>query len=249
VITFLTALSGLAWTIVYLEAVRLGLSQRTYAIPVAALALNIAWESIYSVWGLATDPGLQAAINLVWALADLAIVYTFVRYGRAELPSFVTRGLFLCGGLGLLATAYVVQWAFVVEFGFAQGARYSAFLQNLLMSGLFIAMFLGRQGLRGQSMTIAVAKWIGTAAPTIVFGVHEGSAFIVMIGAACFVLDVAYIALIGWARRHPGAVVGSPDGEGKAGSDDVTRVPTPRTARLRSRRPPTTPSGSTPAAR
>jgi hypothetical protein len=206
VITFLTALSGLAWTVVYLDAIRVGLSQRTYAIPAAALALNIAWETIYSVWGLTTDPGLQAGINLVWAVADLAIVYTFVRYGRAELPSFVTTGLFVGGGLGLLATAYVVQWAFVVEFGFSQGARYSAFLQNLLMSGLFIAMFLGRQGSRGQSMTIAVGKCIGTAAPTIVFGVHEGSPFIVLIGAACFVLDVAYIALLAWARRHPDAV-------------------------------------------
>jgi hypothetical protein len=205
-IMFLTGLSGLAWTVVYIEAIRVGLAQRTYAIPVAALALNIAWESIYSVWGLATEPGLQAAINLVWALADLAIIYTFVRFGRAEFPSFVTTGMFVCAGVGLLVTAYVVQWAFVVEFGFSQGARYSAFLQNLLMSGLFIAMFLARRGPRGQSMTIAVAKWIGTAAPTVVFGVHEGSAFIVMVGALCFLLDVAYIALLAWARRHPDAV-------------------------------------------
>jgi hypothetical protein len=46
-ITFLTALSGLAWTVVYIEAIRVGFTQRTYALPVVALALNIAWESIY----------------------------------------------------------------------------------------------------------------------------------------------------------------------------------------------------------
>ena len=205
-ITFLTALSGLAWTLVYADAIRLGFAQRTYAIPVAALALNIAWETIYAVWGLTSDPGLQADINVVWALADLVIVYTFVRFGRAEFPSFVTTGMFAAGGLGLLATAYLVQWAFVVEFGYHQAARYSAFLQNLLMSGLFIAMFLARRGLRGQSMTIAVAKWIGTAAPTIVFGVHEGSAFITTIGVLCFVLDLAYIGLVAWARKRPDAV-------------------------------------------
>jgi len=158
------------------------------------------------VWGLTTDPGLQSSINVVWALADVVIVYTFFRYGRSELPSFVTRSMFICWGVGIFATAFIVQWAFVVEFDFYLAARYAAFLQNLLMSGLFIAMFVGRRGPRGQSMTIAIAKWIGTAAPTIVFGVHEGSAFILTIGSLCFVFDVAYIALLAWARMHPDAL-------------------------------------------
>ena len=205
-IPFLTALSGIAWTVVYIEAIRLGFAQKTYAVPVAALALNFAWESIYSVWGVATDPGLQAYINVAWALADVVIVYTFFRYGRGEFPAFVTRGMFVAWGIGVFVTAYVVQWAFVVEFDFAQAARYSAFLQNLLMSGLFIAMFVGRRGPRGQSMTIAVAKWVGTAAPTIVFGIYEESPFILTIGILCFVLDVAYIALLARGRRHPEAL-------------------------------------------
>ena len=204
-VLFLTLLSGVAWTIVYIVSIRIGFTQKTYAIPVAALALNIAWESIYSVWGLVTEPGLQAYINLVWVLADLAIVHTFFRYGRKELPSFVTRGMFVWWGVGVFAAAFAVQWAFVVEFGFPSAARYSAFLQNLLMSGLFLPMFVGRRGTRGQSMTIAIAKWIGTAAPTVIFGVHEGSAFILTLGILCFVLDVAYIALLAWARRHPEA--------------------------------------------
>src|SRR3954453_20561035 len=208
-ITFLTAVSGIAWTIVYVAAIRIGFAQQTYALPVMALALNIAWESIYSVWGIATDPGLQAGINVVWAVADLLIVYTFLRYGRRELPPFVTRGMFAGWAVGVFATAYVVHWAFVVEFGYAQAARYTAFLQNLLMSVLFIAMFVGRRGARGQSMTIATAKWIGTLAPTIVFGVYEGSAFIVTIGVLCPVVDLAYIALLVWARRDP-ARLGAP---------------------------------------
>jgi hypothetical protein len=202
-ITFLTAVSGIAWTIVYIAAIRIGFAQQTYALPVMALALNIAWESIYSVWGLSTDPGLQSDINVVWAMADLVIVYTFLRYGRRELPPFVTRGMFSSWAVGVFATAYVVQWAFVVEFGYAQAARYTAFLQNLLMSVLFIAMFVGRRGARGQSMTIAIAKWIGTLAPTIVFGVHEHSAFIVTLGTLCSVVDLASVALLAWVRRDP----------------------------------------------
>jgi hypothetical protein len=111
--------------------------------------------------------------------------------------------MFSSWAVGVFATAYVVQWAFVVEFGYAQAARYTAFLQNLLMSVLFIAMFVGRRGARGQSMTIAIAKWIGTLAPTIVFGVHEHSAFIVTLGTLCSVVDLAYVALLAWVRRDP----------------------------------------------
>ena len=42
-VLLLTALSGIAWTIVYLDSIRVGFSQKTYAMPIAALGLNIAW--------------------------------------------------------------------------------------------------------------------------------------------------------------------------------------------------------------
>jgi hypothetical protein len=196
----LTLLSGVAWTVVYVVAIRIGFQQRTYAIPAVALALNIAWESIYGIRGLATDASVQTFINLAWAAADVVIVYTFLRYGRRELPDFVSRPMFVVWSVVIFATTYVVQWLFVVEFGWAEAPKYSAFLQNLLMSCLFIAMFVARQGSRGQSIVIAVAKWIGTLAPTIVFGILAGSAFILGVGLLCSVFDLAYLALLLWAR-------------------------------------------------
>jgi hypothetical protein len=196
----LTLLSGVAWTVVYVVAIRIGFQQRTYAIPAVALALNIAWESIYGIRGLATDASVQTFINLAWAAADVVIVYTFLRYGRRELPDFVSRPMFVVWSVVIFATAYVVQWLFVVEFGWAEAPKYSAFLQNLLMSCLFIAMFVARQGSRGQSIVIAVAKWIGTLAPTIVFGILAGSAFILGVGLLCSVFDLAYLGLLLWAR-------------------------------------------------
>ena len=177
-VMLLTLLSGVAWTIVYILSIRIGFTQKTYAIPLAALALNIAWESIYTVNGLITDRSLQTYINLAWCLADVVIVYTFFRYGRRELPRFVARWMFIGWGIAVIAAAYVVQWLFIVEFGWNTAARYTAFLQNALMSGLFIAMFVARRGARGQSLVIGCAKWIGTLAPTIVFGALMGSGFI-----------------------------------------------------------------------
>jgi hypothetical protein len=203
---FLTAVSGLAWTIVYIDSIRTGFRQKTYAMPIAALGLNFAWESTYAVHDLATAVSVQGVVNLVWGLADLAIVYTFLAFGRAEFPRFVTRPMFAVWGVLVFGASYAVQWLFMAQFGVNDAARYSAFLQNLLMSGLFIAMLVARRGLRGQSPTIAIAKWIGTLAPTILIGALGNSQFILGIGIMCSVFDVAYIGLVVWVKTHPNAL-------------------------------------------
>jgi hypothetical protein len=207
---FLTVLSGLAWTIVYIEAIRLGFVQKTYAMPVAALGLNIAWETIYGIHGLTETIDAQSIINLMWAAADVVIVYTFFRFGRSELPRFVNRPLFIGWGVVIFGSAYAVQALFIAEFGWTDGARYSAFLQNLLMSGLFIAMLIARRGARGQSMVIAVAKWLGTLAPTILIGVLGNLPFIIGIGLLCSVFDLIYIGMLWWAKKRPAVFAAEP---------------------------------------
>jgi len=206
-VLFLTMLSGIAWTVVYVDSIRIGFAARTYAMPVAALALNITWEAIYSVHGMTTAISAQAVINVVWTVADLLIVVTFVRFGRRELPGFVSRGLFALGAVGVFGTALVVQLLFIDEFGWDSGSGYAAFLQNLLMSGLFIAMFVARRGARGQTLTIAVSKWLGTLAPTIAFGALGHNTFVLGVGLLCSVFDLAYIGLMLWARTTPLALV------------------------------------------
>jgi len=200
VILILTIVSGVAWTAVYTDAIRIGFRDRSYAIPAAALGLNFAWEVLYASRAVATGISAQGVFNIVWGLADVVIVFTFLRFGRAELPAWVTRKLFIGWALLLGLTSFVVQWLFVVEFGWTQASRYSAFLQNLLMSGLFIAMFAARGGLRGQSLLIGVAKWIGTLAPTIAFGWLGNSPLILGLGGLCSIFDLTYIALL-WRGR------------------------------------------------
>ncbi|MGW6572974.1 transmembrane-type terpene cyclase [Streptomyces sp. NPDC054945] len=192
----LTLVSGVAWTLVYVEAIRVGLRDRTYAMPVAALALNFAWETVYAARDIAVGLSAQGVVNVVWAVADVVIVYTYLRFGRAELPDFVTRPLFATWSVLVFGTGFAVQWLFLAHFGAHDASRYSAFLQNLLMSGLFIALYVSRQGPLGQSPTIAVAKWLGTLAPTVLFGVLEDAPFILGLGILCGVFDLAYIGLL-----------------------------------------------------
>jgi hypothetical protein len=197
---FLTIVSGLAWTAVYVDAIRIGFRDRTYAIPAAALGLNFAWEVIYAARSIATGITAQGVFNIAWGLADVVIVYTFLKFGRSELPGWVTRRLFIGWAVLLGTTSFAVQLLFVAEFGWDDAARYAAFLQNLLMSGLFIAMFVARGGRRGQTLLIAVAKWVGTLAPTIAFGWYGNSPLILGVGTLCSIFDLVYIGLL-WRSR------------------------------------------------
>jgi hypothetical protein len=43
---FLILLSGLCWSIVYIQVIRKGFKDKTYGMPLFALSLNVAWESI-----------------------------------------------------------------------------------------------------------------------------------------------------------------------------------------------------------
>lgn len=60
---------------------------------------------------------------------------------------------------------FALQIVFIAEFGGVKVSEYSAFLQNLLMSVLFLSMYIRRGSMEGQSILLAVAKWLGPHDP------------------------------------------------------------------------------------
>lgn len=210
----LTIISGVCWTIAYIDGIRRGFRDRSYAIPFYALALNFAWESLYTYFGFRINGiNVQNIFSALWLTFDIGILYTYFKFGRKYFPGWRLSPPADAGGtdktsafigwsiLGLV-TAFALEYSFVREFGVAKGAPYSAFMQNLLMSVLFIAMLVRRGNREGQSMTIAVNKWIGTLAPTIVYGIlgeggfPRGSFLILTAGILCSVFDLIYISIL-----------------------------------------------------
>ena len=198
----LTVVSGICWTVVYLEGIRVGFRDRSYAIPFFALALNIAWELLHTVLGFRAGVSVQTIINAVWLALDVGILYTYFRFGRKYFPRHLPARGFLGWSVVGIVMALCVECAFIWEFGAAIGAGYSAFLQNLLMSVLFIEMFARRGNSEGQSLYIAVSKWLGTLAPTILFGIlgeggfPKGSMLILVLGVFCSVFDLIYVSIL-----------------------------------------------------
>ena len=194
---FLTLLSGIGWTLVYIDSIRKGFKDKTYAIPLYALGLNFAWEVIYTVRDISTA-GVQGVVNLVWMLCDAVIVYTYFKYGKREFPENAKKE-FIPFSVLSFAACIVFQVAFLLQFPEGiEAATYSAFAQNAAMSILFVVMLYRRDSSRGQSMLIAVAKWIGTLAPTLLLGVvTQFNIYVILTGIICSVFDILYIVLLG----------------------------------------------------
>ena len=218
----LTVISGVCWTIVYVDGIRIGFRDKSYAIPFYALALNFAWELLYTYFGFRTNGvTVQNVFNAVWFMFDVGILYTYFRFGLKYFPSFrdhppaiPTRRdsdkAFVAWSILGLITAFGVQYAFRREFGVSKAAAYSAFPQNLIMSILFIGMLVKRGSREGQSLTIAVNKWLGTLAPAILYGAigeggfPRGSFLILWVGLFCSVFDVIYIWLLAKTKSGDG---------------------------------------------
>lgn len=203
--TFLTLLSGISWIIVYEECIRLGFKHKTYSMPLWALGLNFAWETIYSfsdiflnAHGPLTDTMtlVQVIANIVWAFLDIVILYTYFKYGKKETTHPIKQKFFIPWTVLVVICCFIIQIAFILEFDFIMAAQYSAFLQNLMMSVLFIQMYLKRNSLEGQSLLLAIAKWIGTLAPTLLMGVITFNIVVLVCGIFCSIFDLIYIYLI-----------------------------------------------------
>jgi len=202
-VTFLLLLSGICWSIVYVDSIRIGIKDKSFAIPYWALVLNFAWELLQTVLGY-KELGLQTQtiVNTCWVVLDVGILYTYFKYGYKDFPAALSKKWFYIWSIFGLFVSFVLQYYFIQQFGLIQGGSYSAFIQNLVMSILFIGMLMNRRSSKGQTMIIAVMKWIGTLAPTILFGIIgieknvRPNQLVLVLGILIFIFDVLYIFLL-----------------------------------------------------
>ena len=187
--------SGLCWSTVYIVLIYNGFKYKSYGMPLLALGLNFGWEFFYSFYQLdVNNISLQRWINIFWFVLDGVIVYQYFKYGKQYFPKKISENLFITWSVLVFAICFLIEYMFLIEFGKSMGARYAAFLQNLIMSFLFIDLLLKRVKIEEFSITVAICKWIGTLAPTILFGLENN--FILVIGILCSVIDIIYIGVL-----------------------------------------------------
>lgn len=188
------SLAAIGWSVVYLEAIRIGNKQKTYCIPFLALALNFTWEIIAPVWYRVLT--VYSAAYIVWAILDMFILSTYIKYGYADFKAMTggSKKGFNLWTILVLCTAFL--WQLVCQYTLNDWLIVSSFKMNLLMSILFIYMLWVRKSSKGQSLVIAFAKCIGSVGVSLqgIFTMHNIQMW--GWGLLMLIFDVLYIVLL-----------------------------------------------------
>ncbi len=183
----------IGWGGAYVLILRQARKDRYMAIPVVAVCFNFAWEFVFSF--VIYQPLTQRSVSYVWVLLDAFIVWQGFKIGRKDFPTLPSRFYTLCiSSLLVFATLFTIAASYEFK---DQDGGYVAFSVNVLMSYLFINMLWKRKSSIGQSMYIAVGKWIGTMSAAVEFAIwYPGRWLLSLFYCTVFVLDVTYIVLL-----------------------------------------------------
>lgn len=145
----------------------------------------------------------QGWANLMCPMLDAVIIFQFLKYEHRYILEKVKRFFVLFSTLAL-ATCCVMQFTFFFHFEGIPVAKYSAFAQNAAISITFLAILFSCSNTRGQTMLMALCKWIGNLAPAILDGIIEKiNIYMLIMGTVYFVFGILYIfALSKWKKEE-----------------------------------------------
>jgi hypothetical protein len=208
---FLIGVVGCAlWTVAYALLIRRSYLYKVTTLPTLAICLNFTWE-VMAVFILPNPSLIWTVLEWSWLVLDVGLVYLLFQYGKANLRFTALRPYFHPLLVLTLVLCLIGQLSFVLTFGDLLGFI-DAFIINLVMSALFIVMFLERgPSYPGFSYAAAWLKMVGTACTSIQCAVLlpeirpdvPSWSFLYFLCILVFVLDAVYVALLHTARLQP----------------------------------------------
>lgn len=204
----------LVWTPTYVVIIWRAYRQRVVEIPILAALANVTWEF---VWGFLVEVPMGWGLQVVYQLAfviDCVILLAVFRYGWKQTDLLVVRRWWPAIVLALIA-AFVVFYVTFERQGYdlPLGSN-SAYLDNVMMSGLYLWFGLTRDP-RSLSTVAAWGKGVGTGMVTVfVFLRYPDNHFVQALGIVVAVLDLTYLVVLRARRRGwtPARAVAVPPG-------------------------------------
>ena len=204
-IIILRLMCGGFWMISYSIAIYKGIKDKSYAMPFFALCLNISWEILYFKKVLNGGDGglLWTVMDSIWLILDSGILITYFLYGKKYYPDKL-KNYFWIFSIFQLIIAMLIMNEFYINYPFHAKIN-AGFFINIVMSMLFIDMLIKRNGKEGQSIILAITKFIGTLVATILSGFCFGAInrISLVLGGVSAVVDSIYIyLLIIWDQKE-----------------------------------------------
>lgn len=193
-------LGGVFWLLIYIIYVKSIFKDKFLEIPLIVISLNISWEFIWSFPlgdSVSNYMGnlIQICYNL-WFILDCIIFWGILKYGYKQFdnPYFIKNYkiiaiLTLIFGLVFYYTFYLAGYDTPI-------GTISAYLDNVLISALYIFLFINKNDVSKFSYSVAWYKMLGTGLISIALVWHwSDNYFLMFITFSVFLLDIYYIIL------------------------------------------------------
>jgi len=193
--------TAVGWTLTYILAIRQAVRDGRVGIPAYLVAVNFAWE--FSLGFLLEQTPTQRQINLFWVVFNVVLLYQAFRYGRRDHSALSPRA-FTWSLVGVLIWAALMVMAGANEFHDRDG-MYTGMIIQVPLSASFLLMLKRRGSSVGQSMYIAVAKFVGSVfAGLTAFIVYPSHLLFLMLVPTYVGLDIAYLVMLRRTMRAEG---------------------------------------------
>lgn len=201
------------WVIVYIIVIKNIHKYQFIEIPLMAIAINFAWETLWS-WVFTTNMGeLYVWGYRIWFFLDCYIVFNTFKYGWKQLEAGFNKKNLPFIFMGAYVAWLIILYFFSVKFDIPQSGMggYGGYWCNLLMSSIYITFLIRINNLQYFSFWNAILKGLGTFLVTLFCINHaqwKGEYFLYSLGIATALLDVIYIYLVYTMKKKANVALG-----------------------------------------
>lgn len=200
------------WVIVYILVLINIRKFKFVEIPMIAVTVNFAWETLWS-WTFVSNMGMLYVWGYrSWFFLDCFIVFYTLKYGYKQLQLSVSPMASRIAFAAFWVAWLVILYFFSVKFDVPQSGMggYGGYWCNLIMSSVYITLLLRTKNLEYFSVSGAWLKGLGTFLVTLFCINHaqwKGEWFLYSLGIATALLDAVYICTLYWLKKKQTANV------------------------------------------
>lgn len=195
----ITAIGWVFWITLYVLIIR-GIHRNKYVeMPWICALGNASWEF---VWGFIFYESINLGEFFIWSyrawfFLDIYILWGTFKYGSKQIAIPEIKKYYHYIAIGVIICWVSLYSSFIYSgFDHKWGSQ-SAYISNVLISTLFITLFLRQRAERHFSKLMAWCKCLGTLAYTIVyFSFDPPNLFVHIIGILVFILDISYLIML-----------------------------------------------------
>ena len=191
------ALGCFLWVITYIIVIRSIKKNQFIEIPLIAVTANFAWEFLWSFYFITDMGSLYVWGYIIWFFLDCFIVLGLWKFGYKQLYAQIEQQYskliialsFVCWIL--LLFYYIKNY----DFPISHNGVYSGYILNVMMSGLYISLFLRTNFKPLMSKKGAWCKGVGTLLISIFCFLRYNEGFLLSMCIVNTILDFVYIYL------------------------------------------------------